>query len=194
MIKSLLHGLKGLVRFKGRDPRGLFWPYALVVIALAFVALGAVMLPEMNASFERMAKYVAENPESGSVSYSTSGAEVTVEGHHPELMPNFRAMFGGMLGVAGALFVLLAAAVTRRLHDVGRAGFWGFPPLVLLVSATLVFPWAMDAMGAGDSPDLRPFFLAFANNVLYLAALALLIVFLVMPGKKDANRYGPPPA
>lgn len=191
-MKSLMHGLRGLTRFKGRDPRGLFWPYALVVIGLAFVALGAVMLPEMYASFDRMAAYVAEHPESGSVTYSTNGASVSVEGHHPELMPDFRKLIGGMAAVVVGLFVLLAAAVTRRLHDVGRAGFWGLPPLILFGSSCVVFPWAMEAMGAGEYPDLRPFFLAFANNVLYLAALALLIVFLVLPGKKDANRYGPP--
>ena len=192
MLQSLKYGIGGLARFKGRDRRGLFWPYALVVIALAFAGLAVVMLPEMNASFERMSNYVAENPDKGSVTYSTSGVSVSVEGNHPELMPNFGKMFGGMAVVIGGVFVLLAAAVTRRLHDVGRAGFWGLPPLILLSSAFVVFPWAMEAMGTGDNPDLRPFLIALANNMLYLAALGLLIVFLVMPGKAEANRYGPP--
>lgn len=194
MLKSLKHGIGGLTRFKGRDRRELFWPYALVVVALAFAASAAVMLPEMNASFERMSRYVAENPDKGSVTYSTGEVSISVEGNHPELMPDFSKMFPGMAIVVGGLFVLLAAAVARRLHDVGRAGFWGFPPLILLGSGLMVFPWAMKAMGTGDNPDLRPFLIAFANNALYLAALALLIVFLVLPGKKEANRYGPPPA
>lgn len=194
MLQSLKHGIGGLARFKGRDRRGLFWPYALAVIALTFVGLAMVMLPEMNASFDRMSRYVAENPDRGHVTYSTSGMEVSVEGNHPELMPDFGKMFGGMAAVMGGMFVLLAAAVTRRLHDVGRAGFWGFLPLILLGSAFVVFPWAMQTMGTGDNPDLRPFLIAFANNVLYLAALALLLVFLVTQGKAEANRYGPPSA
>ena len=192
MLQSLKSGIGGLARFKGRDRRGRFWPYALVVIALAFAGLAVVMLPEMNASFERMSNNVAENPDKGSVTYSTSGVSVSVEGNHPELMPNFGKMFGGMAVVIGGVVVLRAAAVTRRLHDVGRAGFWGLPPLILLSSAFVVFPWAMEAMGPGDNPDLRPFLIALANNMLYLAALGLLIVFLVMPGKVEANRYGPP--
>lgn len=190
MIKSLSHGLKGLMRFSGRDRSGLFWPYAGVVVALAMVGLTVAMLPEMNAGMERMTRYVAENPDQGSVTYSTSGMAVEVEGNHPELMPDFSKMFGGMAVVLAGTFVLLAAAVTRRLHDVGRSGLWGLPPLVLLCSAFVVFPWAMKAMGTGDNPDLRPFLIALANNMLYLAALALLVVFLVMPGKPDANRYG----
>lgn len=193
-MNSVVHGLKGLIRFKGRDPRGLFWPYAAVVVVVAMIAMGAIMIPEINASFDRMARYVAENPGSGSVTYSTSGAEVAVEGYHPELMPDFGKLFGGMRIVIAGLFVLLAAAVTRRLHDTGRSGLWGLPPIILLASATVLFPFAMDAMMVGEHPDLRPFFLAFANNVLYLAALGLLIVFLILPGKKDANRYGPPSA
>lgn len=194
MIKSLVHGLTGLLRFKGRDPRGLFWPYAGVALGLAFAGMALVMVPEMNASMERMTRYVVEHPQEGSINYSTGGVSVQVEGNHPELMPDFGKLFGGMAVVVGGIFVLLAAAVARRLHDVGRSGFWGLPPLILLGSAFVVFPWAMNAMGSGDNPDLRPFFIAFANNLLYLATLGLLVIFLVLPGKKDANRYGPPSA
>lgn len=170
MLQSLKRGIGGLTRFSGRDRRGLFWPYALVVVFGSFFGFGAVMSSLVWSLFEATA--------SGSVS--------PIQGLAPFML---------MIGVVVIVIIaLLAAAVTRRLHDTGRSGLWGLPPIILLALASVLFPFAMNAMWAGEHPDLRPFILAFANNLLYLAALALLIVFLVMPGKKEANRYGPPPA
>lgn len=168
MLQSLKHGIGGLTRFTGRDRPGLFWPYALMVVFGSFFGFGAVMSSLVWSLFEATA----------------SSSASPIQGVLP-----FMLMMGVMIVV---ISTLLAAAVTRRLHDTGRAGFWGLPPIILLALASVLFPFAINAMSAGEHPDLRPFILAFANNLLYLAALALLIVFLVMPGKKKANRYGPP--
>jgi hypothetical protein len=39
---------------------------------------------------------------------------------------------------------------------------------------------------------LKVFGLMFANNMIYLASLGLLIFLLTRPGQPDENRFGPP--
>jgi uncharacterized membrane protein YhaH (DUF805 family) len=89
---------------------------------------------------------------------------------------------------------LLAAAVTRRLHDSGRRGFWGLPPVIFLAVGLSLFPRIFQNMLSGQmTPDtLKVFGLMFANNMLYLASLGLLVFLLVRPGQLSENRFGPP--
>jgi uncharacterized membrane protein YhaH (DUF805 family) len=85
----------------------------------------------------------------------------------------------------------LAAAVTRRLHDTGRAGWWGLPPLIFLIAGLALFPRMMATMMQSDEAAMGPFFLLFANNVLYMASLVGLIILLALRGTAGPNRYGP---
>ena len=43
-------------------------------------------------------------------------------------------------------------------------------------------------------PDLGLFALLFANNLIYIASLVLLVVLLTGRGTAGDNRFGPPPA
>jgi uncharacterized membrane protein YhaH (DUF805 family) len=90
--------------------------------------------------------------------------------------------------------LLLAAAVTRRLHDRGRRGWWGLAPLPFLVVGMTVFPRLFKTTLAGEmTPDsMRLFGLMFANNLLYLGSLGLLIFLLAGASQPNANRFGPP--
>lgn len=104
-----------------------------------------------------------------------------------------RLVFSYALGgfVAMLLFALpYFSAITRRLHDSGRSGWWVFPQAVLLATGTLGF---LQMFGAAEIDDGR-FALMFVNNMVYLGWVALLIFFAVLPGDEGSNRFGDPVA
>ncbi len=189
---AILAGFRRLADFKGRDRRSQFWPYALTVVGLSFVGLWLGMIPTMAAVFEQASAAAATNPEAATV---VSGpGHYSVEIHDPTFMPDMGPFFLVLrIGVA-AVVVLLAAAVTRRLHDTGRAGYWGLPPVVFLTIGLTAFPTVMTSFMRENAPDIGLFMLLFLNNVLYMASLIGLVILLVLDGKKTVNRYGPPPA
>ena len=193
-VSTILDGFRRLTDFSGRDRRGRFWPYALVVLALAYVGMAAVMIPLMAGVFAEATAYAAANPDQATV---VSGpGYYSVQIHDPEAiaMPDFGLVFTAV-GIAAALTViLLAAAVTRRLHDTSRAGWWGLPPVVFLTTGLLLFPRMMDQMmqSEAEAPSMDLFFLLFANNLIYIICLLGLIILLVLDGTKGPNRYGPP--
>ena len=97
------------------------------------------------------------------------------------------------LGVAVAVAVaLLAAAVTRRLHDRDESGLWGLMPLPFVAIDVVGFPRALTnyALGVADSWLVAGLF---ANNLVYLATLGGLLVMLARDGTPGPNRYGPAP-
>ncbi|WP_373997368.1 DUF805 domain-containing protein [Brevundimonas intermedia] len=149
--------------FAGRDGRRLFWPYAILVFLLAFIGIAVAMNLAM-------------------MGLLTGTAD----------MPNIPLMIGGVGGVVLAAAALLAAAVTRRLHDTGRPGYWGLPPVVFLLIGLTLFPVLMNRVLNDANPPMALFFGLFLNNLLYIASLIGLVVLLLLDGAKTANRYGSP--
>ena len=193
-MNGLIWNLKRLLQFRGRESRGRFWPYAALVVVLTFLVMGAGMTVSMAGVFEAAEQIAAEHPEDVTMTRGPGTYSVNISGHHPELMPDFGVFFGAM-GVAVAVAAaLLAAAVARRLHDSNRAGWWGLPPLVFLGVGVFGMSRLMSTMMAEVEPadaEILPLFgLIFINNVIYLAALGLLVVFLILPGSPGPNRYG----
>lgn len=189
-MKEILGHFARLFQFGGREKVGSFWPYAGVVLALGFIGSAAVMMPEMNRSMARMAQFAAEHPESATVSQGPGRYEIHIQGSHPELLPDFKAMIGGMVAVMVIMVVLLAAAVARRLHDTGRTGAWGLLSLPFLVSGMALMP----DMFSSAEPDMSQFFMLFADNMVYIGTLVLLVFLLSRPGDPAENRWGPPQA
>jgi uncharacterized membrane protein YhaH (DUF805 family) len=109
-----------------------------------------------------------------------------------QLLPDFGALLIAMLLVLACAALLLAGAATRRLHDRGRSGAWLLVPAALLGSCVWLQLRLFNGLsGSGDAGmDMGLFALLFANNILYLLALAILFVQLVLPGTAGANRYG----
>jgi len=166
LIEAVRHNLRNLLHFAGRERRGTFWRYVLVLY-VAQMALG------MLASWAMMAAMFGP---------ARAGA--------------FDTMFDTILlfsAISAAMFVLmLAAAVVRRLHDSGRSGLWALLPLPFLVAGM----WGLHAFRAsiherGDPPI--SFGLIMANNVIYLAVVGYLIFLLARSGTAGPNRYGPDP-
>jgi len=97
------------------------------------------------------------------------------------------------LGIAAVLVVaLLAAAVTRRLHDLDETGLWGLMPLPFLAIDIVGFPRALSYF-AQQIADPWLFAGLFANNILYLATLGALLAMLSRDGVPGPNRHGPVP-
>jgi len=177
MFKPILYNLANVARFRGRQTRAEFWPYAAFVILLSTLAMALVMVPELVASFERMQRFAAEHPELATIESGPGGQSITIQGYHPELMPDFAGLLAAMGTVLAVAVLLLAAAVTRRLHDCGRTGAWGLIPIPFLAFAAIVMPRLFQDEGF----DFSWFFVLLVNNLLYLGALGVLAVLLARP-------------
>lgn len=194
-MKAIRRGFSRLTDFRGRDRRGQFWPYAGVVVALIYLGLAGVLVPLTAGVFAEAMTYAAAHPDQATVVTGPGYYSVQIHDPNAVAMPDF-GMFFAALAVAVVVGVsLLAAAVTRRLHDMGRAGWWGLPPVVFLATALVLFPRMMDQMmlPETEAPSMGLFFLLFINNMIYMLCLVVLIVMLAMPGTKGPNRYGPEP-
>lgn len=195
MANPIAHGFKSLTRFSGRDRRKTFWPYAAVVIFVTYALSMVFGFMAMIPMFTQMAEYASAHPEQTTVVAGPGEYSVSIDQGAPDVpvpdMSGFMYVMGAM-----SLFavVLLAAAVSRRLHDSGRSGFWGLMPVPFLAAAMILTPSIMQATMAGMDPDMRLAGLLFLNNGLYFLALAVLIVFLCLPTKAGANRHGAEPA
>lgn len=191
--RSLANGFGGLLRFSGRDRPGLFWPYAGVLLGgsmLAWMVVFAAAIVGMSGRIERIA---AEHPEDVIISQGPGHYSVEVRGSHPELLPDFTFLLQAMTLIVLVLALLLAAAVTRRLHDSNVRGWVALVPLTLLLVGLHLMSGlfaAVTASGATE-PDFSEFIRIFAVNLAYLASLGALIYLLVRRGTPGENRYGP---
>ena len=185
--------LRGLFRFSGRERRTTFWLWIAPVfgstMVIAMIGMGSVLAGTMT----RMQRFAAAHPDQATVTRSATNYSIQIQGAHPELAPPFEPMLVGWALITVAVVVLLAAAVSRRLHDSGRSGLWGLMPLPFLFGGYFGMGRILTSFDASDQPDMQSFFLLFANNLLYLVLLGVLIVFCCLPTQQHSNRYGPPP-
>lgn len=181
--------LSGLTHFAGRQPRQPFWIWTALVMVLSMAGMFAVMIPVLVQTFQRVQRFAIEHPDQVTVTEGPGSRSVQIHGYHPELMPDFVLLIGGVGAVSLVVVALLAAAVTRRLHDSGKRGWWGLVPLPFLASGLLLMPQLI----ANGEPDLGLFALLFANNLVYIASLIVLVVMLAARGNPHDNRFGPPP-
>jgi uncharacterized membrane protein YhaH (DUF805 family) len=165
-LEFLGHSLGRLADFSGRDPRRVFWPYVGVVVLALMIVMGA-----------------------GNMIAVSLLIPATPQQDFPDL--------SGLVLLMGAEIVvvvaLLAAAIARRLHDTGRGAWWGLAPLPFLAFGLCGFYAVIRSLDAPPAGIEALFFAMIFNNLLYLAALALLIVLLAQPSQAGANRYGEPP-
>ena len=193
MSNPIIRGFRSLTRFSGRDRRNQFLPYAGVAVALTFVVMGAVMLWVMSSFWAEAMQVAQAHPEvvtveSGPGYYSKS---VDVSGYG--VMPDFTAFFTVMAISVVAYIGLLAAAVSRRFHDLGKSALWGLMPVPFLLFGVVFFPIMMNDMMQATEPNLGLFFLLFFNNMAYIVGLISLIVMLCLKGTSGPNRFGAEP-
>lgn len=195
MANPVLRGFRNLTTFSGRDTRGQFWPYAAVVLVVVFIASGVGMTVAMSGFFAEMQQFAAAHPEATTVQSSPGSYSISIDAGHPEApMPDLRDFFVTLgLSVLSAI-ALLAAAVSRRLHDSGRSALWGLLPVPFVLFGIGLFPVLMNSMMTGAEPDLGLFLLLFGNNMLYLAALGTLVILLSLSTAPGVKRHGEQPA
>lgn len=82
----------------------------------------------------------------------------------------------GWISVPVSLVMLVPtlAVATRRLHDVGRSGWW---------QLAIYAPLPLMLLGAA---------LAVPASLAFLVLLGMLLFWLAKPGEEAANAYGPP--
>jgi uncharacterized membrane protein YhaH (DUF805 family) len=89
------------------------------------------------------------------------------------------------------IICLLAAAVVRRLHDAGHKGYWGLTPLPFLTMGLGGAAIAISAFGTGKGWNIERLFpVLFFSDMIYLLALAGVIMLLATPSQKGSNRFG----
>ncbi len=172
IFSHLLHGLRKAVQFSGRDNRSQFWIYT----ACVFTIVLAVFSIWASVSSRRLFEQLSTN--------EISPHEISTTLQNQTLVPIVMLIFA------------LAAAVSRRLHDIGKSATIGLPTALLLLSGYLVF---MIATQKSISDDENSFFLGwiaviFIINLLYLISLIYLGVSLGKRGTTGENRFGPAPS
>lgn len=183
--------LRQLTDFSGRSTRAQFWPFAFFLYAAQQIVSMIVMNPFMT-----KIQKIGENGE----------AVLLLEGAKADLIQTFSAMFGTIFILSGIMMLLsmalLAAVVTRRLHDTNRSGWWALPTALLGVAAMVLMYFTIPALfgsttSVGETFDFGAFLNAlmpmFGLNFIYLISAIALIIFCARDGTIGDNRYGPDP-
>lgn len=189
----ILANLHGLLRFGGREDRQGFWIWIAIVFVIVQAVMMVLIMPKFAALFSDMQTGLANGGLSGETGLQNGEAALppaSPQGPDNVLL-NFhqaqQAIFTATIWSAGIFVILCAAAVSRRLHDAGRRGFWGLVPLPMLAFGL----W--QAITVIGEMRFERFPLLMAVNLAYLMSLAWLVFLLAKPGDPEPNRYGPPP-
>jgi uncharacterized membrane protein YhaH (DUF805 family) len=174
-----------LVEFRGREDRASFWPYAAVTFIITMVVGMFIFVPMMANSMHAMQQFAAQHPDQATITSGPGQYSISVGGQHPEFF-SAGSMALYLAVTFGLAIVLYAAAVTRRLHDRGKSGFWGLMPLPFIIYSSIMMP---NVLGSADEPNLMVFFSIFISNMLYIVTLVWLIVWLAGSSQPEPNRY-----
>lgn len=200
--------LTRLFDFSGRENRQPFWLWILIVYGVQTAASMIIMVP-MMLSMSRSTAMLAQYDQA----YLDQHPEVASRVMMGVMGSFFRniMVFSGVMALL--LFVLVAAAVVRRLHDTNRSGLWALPlavtQLATLGSYLVIIPrffTKVVALGPNPPPDavngvfaaIVPLFaLTFLLGIVGFVLMIMLIIFLATRGTIGPNRYGddllPPP-
>lgn len=172
-----LHGIRNLQRFSGRDSRSHFWFYALWLFVVQQVLSAVVVAGVVIWGFTSDLDAISSPP--------PSPADAITTDH----LAFIQAIIWSVLATVILVVLLLAASVTRRLHDSDLRGWWGLMPLPFLFfgAGAMVF-----IVGSAGQPSMRLFGLMFINNAIYLLALLVLVILLCRASTPGPNRFGPP--
>lgn len=167
--------LKRYAQFSGRSRRMEFWMWVLFVIGAVVVLSVVDSLLGLGGSTQMG---------TGAVPGATgvTGAYANTRG-------------GILTGVFSlAILVPNIAVQVRRLHDIGRSGWWiGSFYLLYVVFLAGVFALGMSALG-GATPNVAAYGVIFGvGGLAFLIYAIVLLVFFFLPGTTGPNRYGPDP-
>ncbi|HMG47709.1 MAG TPA: DUF805 domain-containing protein [Allosphingosinicella sp.] len=185
MMAAIRYALGSVLRFSGRDGRGLFWPWAIFVFLLMQAASMLIMIPVMFSGFMRVLQTIQKQDfESG------AGPDpAVVERAMAQMVTGFGWLWIPTALIDAIIVALLAAAVMRRLHDRDRTAFWGLLPLpfkaigVAFMPATFAFALAPTQ----PNPAMK---LLLLQAPFFWGSLLWLCFLLAGEGTKGPNRFG----
>ncbi len=176
--------------FQGRSRRSEFWLWALlryIINSVLGIIVASIMMGNMSVLFTN------PNPDPQIFMQHYFGSMMTI-------MP--------IMSVVRLAFLLPDLAVgVRRLHDIGRSGWWLVMPfavgiiglfVAMIVGGTQV--WSLIRLGdhASDAQSAGAAFGIIGTVLLAVAlpsliAWVVMLVFFVTEGKRGPNRFGPDP-
>jgi uncharacterized membrane protein YhaH (DUF805 family) len=174
---NVVHGLSGIVRFRGRDARNQFWPY----VAFLFVVMFFIPAPPALDLYREL----------GSADRAAFLARVapTDEAHMYLNLYELQGMFGVF---RQAFLLLLMAAMVRRLHDVGRSGAHALINVLIslwALGAALMASWDF---GQSYEMTLKAQQVMMWVGMLWFFHFGYLIIQLMRRGDPDFNHGGEP--
>jgi uncharacterized membrane protein YhaH (DUF805 family) len=92
-----------------------------------------------------------------------------------------------------SLLLPLVGVTARRLHDTDRSAWWLLLVLVPFFSAGFIAAFASRLYGADSDAFGSIGALMILAAVALVVFAVLLLVFMVLPGTRGPNRYGPDP-
>lgn len=102
---------------------------------------------------------------------------------------------GSEIGLLGLLFTFgliipMIAVTARRLHDTNRSGWWFAAPII---PAAIFGFLATQAKLANTFDTSRPTTSTLVPLFAFVFACLVVTIFMILPGTKARNRYGPDP-
>ena len=185
IMASIRYAFGGVLRFSGRDGRGLFWPWAIFVFLLMQAVSILIMIPVMFGRFMRVIQAVQKQDFS-----SGAGPDpVAVEQATAQMMAGLGWLWIPTALIDAIMVALLAAAVTRRLHDRDRTALWGLLPLPFMAIGVAFMPdtFAFAVAPAEPSPAMK---LLLLQAPFFWGSLLWLGFLLAGEGTKGPNRFG----
>ena len=177
VVAALRYSARNLFRFWGRDGRRLFWPWGLSVLGLLFVINTALaQMVMLQGMFRVMDASQRGGDEAGRAFVETFAQMETL------WLP---------YAISEAVAVLLlASAVTRRLHDRGWSGLWGLLPLPFMAFSISQMPRGIEFAMSAHETEVPNNLVFIAGPLFAWATLITLVIILALKGTPGANRFG----
>ncbi|MGL4278991.1 MAG: DUF805 domain-containing protein [Albidovulum sp.] len=189
LVEAAKEGFRNYVNFSGRSPRALFWKFVLflLLVHIALVIINSVIFGPTVSDIL-------------TVRVDQSGAQTQFTGH--------QAVYdGGWLGTIFGLATILPllAAGWRRMHDIGRSGWFLLLPVAAIAVAFLTIHLGSEVVAidlsklpaGADFPETmrmpRNAFVVLIPVLLTFAAMGTVIWWLARRSQSGPNRYGPNP-
>lgn len=191
MLAAARYALANIANPHGRDARQTFWYWVLWLVIARFAAGMVASVPMMVTMFANMGDAIRSgaDPEQTQVQMMNGMSDAMG-----------LALWVGMItGIA--TMALLATSLARRLHDIGRSGWWVLLPGALYAGAVAQMPAQVEhareifaSVKEGVQPD--PFAQLQGQGLLMLLTyLPMLIVIVIgaMKSQEGPNRFGDAP-
>jgi uncharacterized membrane protein YhaH (DUF805 family) len=199
IIAAILYNFRNLARFSGRDTRAQFWPYTLFLFIVQTIVMMIIIIPMMYRMMTIPFEFLHQHPPTVNETLNPVELKGFVQTRIHEVLADTLPIAMIIGSIMTVVFVLLiAAAVTRRLHDRGKSGYWGLAPVPFAAFSIVAAPASFSrnlARGYDSSRLLDAWDLlriaTTLNGLVYWAALILLIVLLAQRSSPGPNGYGP---